>query len=72
MNNLPYPISNEFTDVDFTLDQAYPKLTPIKKSGSDYYTLYFCASQSDQTLTSVATAVALTPRWVFNFRYMTN
>lgn len=72
MNNLPYPISNEFTDVDFTLDQAFPKLTPIKKSGSDYYTLYFCASQSDQTLTSVATAVALTPRWVFNFRYMTN
>jgi len=72
MNNLPYPISNEFLDVDFTLDQAFPKLTPIKKSGSDYYTLYFCTSQSDQTLTSVATAVALTPRWVFNFRYMTN
>lgn len=72
MNNLPYPISNEFTDVDFTLDQAFPKLTPIKQAGSDYYTLYFCASQSDQTLTSVATAVALTPRWVFNFRYMTN
>ena len=72
MNNLPYPISNEFADVDFTLDQAFPKLTPIKRAGSDYYTLYFCASQSDQTLTSVATAVALTPRWVFNFRYMTN
>jgi len=72
MNNLPYPISNEFTDVDFTLDQAYPKLTPIKKSGSDYYTLYFCVSQSDQTLTSVATAVSLSARWVFNFRYMTN
>jgi hypothetical protein len=70
MTNLPYPISNEFTDVDFTLDQAFPKLTPIKQAGSDYYTLYFCTSQSDQTLTSVATAVALTPRWVFNFRYM--
>jgi hypothetical protein len=72
MTNLPYPISNEFVDVDFTLDQAFLKLTPIKQSGSDYYTLYFCTSQSDHTLTSVATAVALTPRWVFNFRYMTN
>lgn len=70
MNNLPYPISNEFADASFTLDQAFPKMTPIKIKGSDYYTLYFCASQSDQTLTTVATAVELV--WVFNFRYMTN
>ena len=72
LTNLPYPISNEFFDTDFTLDQAGVKLTPIRLSGSaDYYTLYFCTSQPDHTLTSAATAMGL-GRWAFNFRYMTN
>lgn len=71
LTNLPYPISNEFFDTDFTLDQAGIKLTPIKLAGSNYYTLYFCNSQPDHTLTSAATAMTL-GRWAFNFRYMTN
>lgn len=69
--NLPYPISNEFFDTEFTLDQAGLKLTPIRLSGSNYYTLYFCDSQSDRSLTSAAAAMGL-GRWAFNFRYMTN
>ena len=71
LTNLPYPISNEFFDTSFTLDQAGLKLTPIKLTGSNYYTLYFCTSQSDHSLTSATGAMEL-GRWAFNFRYMTN
>lgn len=72
MNNLPYPVSNEFADTDFTLDQASKRLCPIRKVGSGYYSLNFCTSQADHTLSAVTTVYSNLTKWAFNFRYMTN